>query len=90
MYGPLNDLVWKPDLGLNEKILELNSWKMIKMHHETVLRDQVWFAGLNIKLEEFWNDVEKAKKGEFSVPESSRKKPIVCAIVESEPEGQTL
>jgi hypothetical protein len=51
-----------------------------------VLRDQIWFAGLGPKLEEFWRDVEKARAGEFSVPESSRKKPNVCAIVESEAE----
>ncbi len=88
MYGPLNDMSWKPDLGLNEKVLELNSWKLVKLHHETVLRDQIWFAGLGPKLEEFWRDVEKARAGEFSVPESSRKKPVVCGIVESEPEPQ--
>jgi hypothetical protein len=87
MYGPLGDLSWKPDLGLNEKVLELNSWKLVKLHHETVLRDKVWFAGLGPKLEEFWRDVEKAKVGEFSVPESSRKKKVVCGIVDSEPEA---
>jgi hypothetical protein len=38
-------------------------------------------------LEEFWQDVEKAKKGEFTLPESSRKKKdVVCEIVDSEPE----
>lgn len=90
MYGPLNDFNWKPDLGLNEKILDLNSWKLIKMHHETVLRDQAWFSNLCPRLEEFWQDVEKAKAGQFVIPESSRKKAIVCQIVDSDPDSAAV
>jgi hypothetical protein len=86
LYGPLGDMTWKPDLGLNEKVLELNSWILIKLHHETVLRDEVWFSRLKPTLDLFWQDVEKARAGEFSVPESSRKKPVVCTIIDSETE----
>ena len=37
------------------------------------------------KLEEFWLDVERAKRGEFVLPESSRKKAETkCLIVDNE------
>ena len=93
IYGPINNLEWKPDLGLNEQTLEINTWTCDEMHHETVLRDQVWFGNLWPKLNEFWSDVEKAKRGEFTLPESSRKKKdIVCEIVDSdhEPQGEAM
>jgi len=83
-YGPVGDLDWIPDLGLNEKTLELNSWVCEKIHHERVHRDEAWFSSLIPKIEEFWADIEKAKKGEFILPESSRKKKVVC-MIEDEP-----
>jgi hypothetical protein len=93
VYGPIGDLEWKPILGLNEQTLELNTWVCEAYHHERVQRDEAWFASLRPKLEEFWLDVEKAKIGEFTLPESSRKKKdTVCMIVEEENDqggGQT-
>lgn len=87
-YGPLGDLSWKPILGLNEQILESNLWKCDAFHHERVQRDEAWFRSLGPTLESFWADVEKAKLGEFVLPESSRKKKdVVCQIVE---EDQTV
>jgi hypothetical protein len=88
VYGPLGDLLWKPDLGLNEQTLEINTWICPAFHHEMVLRDEIWFAStLQPKINEFWFDIEKAKLGEFTVPESSRKKKDTkCEIVDSEPE----
>jgi hypothetical protein len=80
LYGPLGNLDWIPDLGLNEKTLEINTWVCEKIHHERVHRDEAWFASLMPKIEEFWLDIEKAKKGEFILPESSRKKKVVCMI----------
>ena len=87
-YGPLGDLEWRPDLGLNEKVLEINQWKCEKFHHERVYRDEAWFASLMPKIEEFWLDVERAKRGEFVLPESSRKKKEVACLIkdDSEPE----
>ena len=88
VYGPVGDLAWTPDLGLNEQTLQLNTWVCSGFHHERVLRDEKWFNALWPKLESFWSDVEKAKKGEFQLPESSRKKKdTVCEIVDSEPEA---
>jgi hypothetical protein len=87
VYGPIGDLDWKPDLGLNERTLELNTWVCHAFHHERVHRDEAWFKSLLPKLYEFWEDVEKAKKGQFSLPESSRKKKDTkCLIVDSDPE----
>ena len=89
IYGPVGDLMWKPDLGLNEQTLQLNLWTCNEFHHETVLRDEAWFASKMPKLEEFWSDVEKAKRGEFVAPESMRKrKEVACEIVDSEPEPE--
>jgi hypothetical protein len=91
VYGPVGDLAWTPDLGLNEQTLQLNTWICSAFHHERVLRDEGWFSGLWPKLESFWLDVEKAKKGEFQLPESSRKKKeTVCEIVDSEPDDQKV
>ena len=88
VYGPLGDLTWKPDLGLNEQTLEINTWICPAFHHEMVLRDETWFTStLQPKINEFWADVEKAKAGEFTVPESSRKKKeSKCEIVDSDSE----
>jgi hypothetical protein len=90
VYGPLGDLTWKPDLNLNEQTLEINTWICPAFHHEMVLRDEAWFAStLQPKINEFWADIEKARLGEFAVPESSRKKKEQkCEIVDSEPETE--
>lgn len=87
VYGPVGNLEWIPDLGLNEKTLEINSWSCESIHHERVYRDETWFASLMPKIEEFWLDIEKAKRGDFVLPESSRKKKVVCMI---EDEAETL
>uniref|UniRef100_A0A6C0DJW4 YqaJ viral recombinase domain-containing protein n=1 Tax=viral metagenome TaxID=1070528 RepID=A0A6C0DJW4_9ZZZZ len=81
LYGPLANLEWTPDLGLNERVLETNIWKCEKIHHVRVYRDEAWFLSLKPKLDEFWADIEKAKAGEFILPESSRKKKEVACMI---------
>ena len=81
LYGPIGNLDWKPDLGLNERVLETNIWKCEKIHHVRVYRDDAWFGSLKPKLDEFWADIEKAKTGEFVLPESSRKKKDVACMI---------
>lgn len=81
LYGPVGNLDWKPDLGLNERILETNTWKCEKIHHVRVYRDEPWFTLLKPKLDEFWADIEKAKTGDFVLPESSRKKKEVACMI---------
>ena len=81
LYGPLGNMDWKPELGLNERVLEVNKWICEKIHHVRVYRDEPWFESLKPKLDEFWNDIEKAKRDEFVLPESSRKKKeVICMI----------
>ena len=46
-----------------------------------VYRDEAWFASLKPKLDDFWADIEKAKTGEFVLPESSRKKKDVACMI---------
>ena len=90
VYGPVGNLDWKPDLGLNEQTLQMNRWVCPAFHHERVLRDETWFGTLWPKLEAFWADVALAKTGEFTLPESSRKKKdVACEIVDSEPEDSS-
>jgi hypothetical protein len=79
-----------PELGLNEKTIEINSWACEKIHHERVHRDEAWFASLMPKIEEFWLDIEKAKKGEFILPESSRKKKEAVCMIEDETDAQEV
>ena len=92
LYGPTGKLEWKPDLGLNERVLETNIWRCDKIHHVRVYRDEPWFASLQPKLDEFWADIEKAKAGEFVLPESSRKKKEVACMItdDSSEEGECL
>lgn len=82
-YQPLNAPDWKPNLADTETIAETIPWVCIKTHLKTVERSPTWFASVQPAIQAFWQDVEKAKKGEFTVPESSRKKKeVVCAIVD--------
>ena len=74
VYGPINDLNWKPILGLNEQTVETSIWIVQGQHHETVYRDEAWFAKMKPAIDEFWADVEKARRDEFILPESTRKK----------------
>ena len=84
LYGPVGNDSWTPDLGLNERVLETNIWKCEKIHHVRVYRDEAWFQSLNPKLDEFWQDIEKAKAGEFVLPESSRKKKDIACMIEDD------
>lgn len=89
-YGPLSDLSWKPELGFNEKVLEVNQWTCDNLHHERVYRDEKWFSSLRPKIEEFWADVEKSKNGEFTLPESSRKKKEPVCLIQDDSESEKL
>ena len=90
MYGPLGDLEWKPELGLNEKILEINQWVCEKLHHERIYRDEAWFSALKPRIEEFWSDVEKSKLDMFTLPESSRKKKEMTCLIQDDSEPEVV
>jgi hypothetical protein len=92
VYGPVGDLAWKPELGLNEQTLEISVWLCYGWHHETVLRDEAWFATLMPKIDSFWDDVAKAKAGEFVLPESTRKRKekVVECLLKDDSDGEAL
>ena len=73
VYSPLNvDNNWTPSIKQDEEIVEINPWKLKQWNEQLVRRNEEWWTALQPALESFWGDVEKAKRGEFTVPESSR------------------
>ena len=83
-YGPVNNDNWSPTIGEGEEIAELIPWKLLKWSEQLVQRNDEWWANLIPIIDKFWEDVELARKGEFTIPDSTRiKKPKdeKCAIV---------
>lgn len=73
VYSPLNvDNNWKPDIKQEEEIAEITPWKLKQWNEKLVKRNEEWWTALQPVLNTFWEDVEKAKRGEFMIPESSR------------------
>ncbi len=85
-YGPVGDMSANC-IGLPEghHIVEVIPWEVIKINLTTVKRDRGWWSMAKTKIEEFWRDVEAARRGEFVLPESSRpSKPKKIAATEDE------
>jgi hypothetical protein len=84
-YGPVNDLEWQPSLFEGEELQEMIPWKLIKWSEQNVKRNEQWWDTLQPAINKFWEDVEKARRGEFGIPESTRQKKHPkeekCAIV---------
>ena len=73
VYSPLNvDNNWTPDIKQEEEIIEIIPWKLKQWNEQLVRRNEEWWVALQPALNSFWEDVEKAKHGEFTKPESSR------------------
>lgn len=74
MYSPLNlGHEFEPDLQSNEIILERVHWYLYEWHEQIVRADPHWWTNIKPTFDSFWDDVEKAKRGEFVMPESKRK-----------------
>lgn len=72
-YSPINPPSdWIPPIGDEEELIECVPWRLYQWNEQTVQRNEEWWAGLQATMESFWSDVEKAKKGEFVVPDSKR------------------
>ena len=85
VYSPLNiDASWIPSIQQEEEVVEITPWKLKQWNEQLVKRNEEWWTALQPVLNTFWEDVEKAKRGEFTIPESSRpsKKPKteICMI----------
>ncbi len=78
VYSPINcSEEWTHALEEGEELIEIIPWRLMDWSEHLVARSEEWWTSLKPVMDSFWEDVGKAKKGEFSVPESSRpaKKP---------------
>lgn len=72
-YSPLNTLDWEPELAEGEYVMEIIPWWSSEWFITTVGRSHAWFASVQPAIASFWEDVKKAKCGEFVLPASTRK-----------------
>jgi len=89
-YSPVNaGADWLPTLREAEEVVEQIPWRLMKWSEHIVVRNEEWWTSLQPMLQTFWEDVERAKRGEFLIPDSTRpsKKPKVdaCRIQFSSP-----
>jgi putative phage-type endonuclease len=72
-YSPVNaPSDWQPILEDHEEVVEWIPWRLMKWSEQVVARNEEWWEALQPVLRTFWEDVEKAKRGEFTIPESTR------------------
>lgn len=82
-YSPIDDTTWTPQVGEKETLLEMVPWSTDLWYMKTVERSRLWFESIQQDLQDFWRDVELAKKGEFVVkPSTRKKKEVVCMLIE--------
>jgi hypothetical protein len=85
IYSPVNiNADWLPEINDDEEIVEIIPWRLIEWCEQTITRSEEWWVSMKPIFDNFWEDVEKAKRGEFVVPESTRqvkKKEEKCIIV---------
>jgi len=73
IYSPVNvDADWTPEIKENEEIVEITPWRLNHWHEQIVTRSEEWWTSIKPMIDLFWEDVEKARRGEFVVPESTR------------------
>lgn len=74
-----------PDLADNENIIETIPWELMCYSEIPIDRNIEWYNGTALPaMNEFWKDVDAAKKGEFVMPESNRKKKVVTDTLENQ------
>ena len=78
IYSPVNCESWTPDT--QDEIVEMIPWKLVQWGEQIVTKSEEWWTSIVPLMDAFWEDVEKAKRGEFVVPESTRKRKD-CQIV---------
>lgn len=73
VYSPINaPLDWTPEIKDGEEIIEITPWRLYQWSEQVISRNDEWWKSLQPTMEAFWEDVDKAKRGEFIIPESSR------------------
>jgi hypothetical protein len=72
-YSPINaPSDWEPMLMGDAEVVEWIPWRLMKWCEQLVVRNEEWWVSLQPLLRTFWEDVEKAKQGLFTIPESTR------------------
>jgi len=72
-YSPINaPSDWAPMLVGDAEVVEWIPWRLMKWCEQLVVRNEEWWVSLQLILRTFWEDVERAKQGLFTVPESTR------------------
>jgi hypothetical protein len=73
VYSPIQaEADWLPEHAEDEEIVEIIPWRLMRWSEQQVMRSEEWWRSLQPFIETFWEDVEKAKKGEFTIPDSTR------------------
>lgn len=78
LYGDV-DSKEVPSIPEGYKLVETIPWGLKAWHRKIVSRDRIWYEGTKVWQEQFWTDVEAAKKGELA---PSTSKPIACLITD--------
>lgn len=72
-YSPVNAASeWLPEMKEGEEMIEITPWKLSQWSEQLIVRNEDWWKGMQPRFEAFWSDVEKAKRGEFQIPDSMR------------------
>ncbi len=72
-YSPVNaPSDWAPMLMGDAEVVEWIPWRLMKWCEQLVVRNEEWWVSLQPVLRTFWEDVEQAKQGLFTIPESTR------------------
>ena len=73
IYSPVNaDSEWKPEIKDDEEVIEIIPWRLYEWSEQVITRSEEWWTSIKPIIDKFWEDVEKAKRGDFVVPESTR------------------
>lgn len=73
VYSPIQAMAdWQPEHAEDEEIVEIIPWRLMRWSEQQVMRSEEWWRSLQPFIETFWEDVEKAKRGEFTIPDSTR------------------
>jgi hypothetical protein len=87
IYSPVNHIGdFNPtDLKSGQTIVERIPWSVHRWYEQIVRADPTWWSKVKPAVDLFWEDVEKARRGEFILPSSTRaprvKKEESCLIV---------
>ena len=73
VYSPLYALpTWRPECQIDEEIIEITPWRLQQWSEQVIVKNEEWWKAMKPMMAAFWEDVEKAKQGEFVVPDSTR------------------